>query len=95
MEKTTDKLIISGNNTGWERTIIPLDRQTKKTGGSASTKPGMNQGGVVKEMGNIWKPHVVDGRGHDIFKNHSSLMNPTIVANISMVCVLLIDTVEI
>lgn len=67
----------------------------KEVGDSSSTRPVTTQTIANVETGIIWKPHIVDGRGHHVLDNHNSLMNPAIVLSISMAWVLPVDVSEV
>lgn len=71
LEKTSDKFVIVGNNTGLARTVTPPGGLTKEVGGSTSDRPRMNQVFVVNTR-IIWKPHIMDDRGDHILKNHTA-----------------------
>lgn len=93
-DKTTDKLVIGGNNTVAARIMTPPSGGSSHISGSSSARVGMTQITTVMELGIIWKPLIVDDIGYNILETHSGFINPMIAASVATSCILHVDQVE-
>lgn len=60
VDKTSDKLVIGGNNTKLVRMTTPLSGVSSYTTSLSGARARTNQSIVTVEMGIIWKPLIVD-----------------------------------